>query len=125
VPTDTVRHHAAGVDLLVHEAMQPKMLNAIQRASVKTGQAIIGNVVTDIQSYHTLPEQAARIAKDANVGQLVLYHVIPPLPYSILEPAFLGGSRDIYAGPIILGQDGMLFSLLPNTSEIKKAWLLR
>lgn len=125
VPTDSVRHQAAGVDLLVHEAMQPNMLNAIQRASMKTGQAIIGNVVTDIQSYHTLPEQAARIAKDAKVGQLVPYHIIPPLPYAILEPAFLGDSREIYAGPIIVGQDGMLFSLLPNTSEIEKAWLLR
>ena len=125
VPTDTMRHHAKGVDLLVHEAMQPKMLNAIQRASMKTGQVLIGNVVKDIQSYHTFPEQAARIAKDADVGQLVLYHIIPPLPFSILEPAFLGDSREIYTGPIVVGQDGMLFSLLPNTSQIEKAWLLR
>jgi len=125
IPTDTMRHHAEGVDLLVHEAMQPKMLSAIKRASTKTGQAVVGHVVTDIQSYHTFPEQAARIANDADVGHLVLYHIIPPLPFSILEPAFLGDSRKIFSGPITVAQDGMLFSLLPDTDDIDKAWLLR
>lgn len=125
VPTDTMRRQASGVDLLVHEAMQPKMLDAIERASTKTGREIVGRVVTDIQSYHTFPEQAARIAADAGVGELVLYHIIPPVPFSILEPAFLADTREIYSGPITVAQDGMLFSLLPDTAEIEKAWLLR
>ncbi len=125
IPTDTMRHHAEGVDLLVHEAMQPRMLSAIKRASAKTGQSVVSHVVTDIQSYHTFPEQAARIASDADADHLVLYHIIPPLPFSILEPAFLGDAREIFSGPITVAQDGMLFSLLPDTTDIAKSWLLR
>jgi len=125
LPTESVRHHAAGVDLLVHEAMEPQMLSSIARAAAETGQKVVEHVAADILTYHTFPEEAARIAHDAGVGHLVLHHVIPPVPFSILEPAFLGESQRLYPGPITLGADGMLFSLLPNTTEIQEAWLLR
>jgi len=79
----------------------------------------------DIVGYHTFPEETARIARDANAGSLVMTHILPPMPASILHPLFLGDSKNIFDGPITIAYDGMLFSLLPDTIEIERQWLLR
>ena len=70
-------------------------------------------------------EEAARIARDADVGHLVLTHLLPPLPVSVLHPTFLGDSADIYSGPITVAGDGMLFSMPPDSTDIQEQWLLR
>ena len=124
LPSESLRHHSQGVDLLVHEALAPEMLGQVNLAASGTGEDVIESVATDILTYHTFPEEAARIARDADVGHLVLHHIIPPLPFSVFNHAFLGDSDKLYSGPITVGSDGMLFSLLPNTTEIGERWLL-
>jgi ribonuclease Z len=116
---------AKGVDLLVHEAMDPWMLGDLNRAAAAAGEDIAARVAHDILTYHTFPEEAARIARTADAGELVLTHIIPPLPVSVLQSAFLGDSARIYDGPITVAFEGMLFSLPPNTTQTKRRWLLR
>jgi ribonuclease Z len=124
LPCESLRRQAEGVDLLLHEAMQPEMLRIISQAGI-TRSNVIAKVTTDILTYHTFSEEAARIARDANVRHLVLFHIIPPMPMAFLNSAFLGDSRDYYDGPITVGVDGMLFSMPPNTTKIFKKWLLQ
>jgi ribonuclease Z len=124
LPTESLRRQAEGVDLLLHEAMQPEMLRIMNKAGIASGRDVIAKVSSDILTYHTFPEEAARIARDADVRHLVLFHIIPPMPVAIFHSAFLGNSRKYYQGPITIGMDGMLFSLPPNSTDIKKKWIL-
>jgi ribonuclease Z len=75
-------------------------------------------VTSVIPSYHSSPEDAAKIANQTGVDRLVLYHIIPPLPSPILNRMFLGDAKKYYQGPITMGVDGMLFSLPANSKEI-------
>jgi ribonuclease Z len=99
------------------------MLRIIGQAGI-TRSKVIAKVATDILTYHTFPEEAARIAREANVRHLVLFHIVPPTPMAFFNSAFLGDSRDYYDGPITVGVDGMLFSLPPNSTKILKKWAL-
>jgi ribonuclease Z len=116
---------AQDVDLLVHEAMDPEMLSVLDQAAKASGEDVAATVAQDIITYHTFPEEAARIARDADVGHLVLTHFLPPLPASVLHPTFLGDSPSIFSGPITLADEGMLFSLNSDTTDIQEQWLLK
>ena len=52
---------------------------------------------------------------------LVLYHIVPPLPLPILNPAFLGDAPSIFDGPILVGEDGDLISLPAGSDAIETA----
>jgi ribonuclease Z len=123
LPCDSLRRQSVGVDLLMHEALQPAMVRALGRAYLESGRANVAAIASDILNYHTSPEEAARIARDAGVRHLILYHVIPPLPVSILNPAFLGDAGKFFSGPITIGVDGLFFSLPAGSREIIKKWL--
>ena len=50
--------------------------------------------------------EAARLAKDAGVGRLILSHLIPNLPNNKeMEDAFMAGMAAIFGGPISLARD--------------------
>jgi ribonuclease Z len=125
LPDETLMAQSQGVDILVHDAMNPDMLNIMTRAAEKNNQSVAGAVATDIQTYHAFAEETARIARDAGVGHLVLNQILPPLPASILHPMFLGESRRIFDGPITVSYDGMLFSMPRDSDEIVGQWLLK
>ena len=96
LPSETLMHQAQGVDLLVHEAMNPEMLSVLDRAATASGEDVAATVAHDILTYHTFPEEAARIARDADVGHLVMTHFLPPLPVVSPAPDLPGGLPDIF-----------------------------
>lgn len=106
-----VQREAKGVDLLVHEGLSTRLVGILQRAAAQAGRENLAKVFHDIPSYHTTPEQAAEIARDAGVGFLLINHVVPPLPVPGAEAAFLGNARSIFHGPIKVGVDGDFVSL--------------
>jgi ribonuclease Z len=125
MPSESLMRQAEGVDLLIHETANPDMLAVLNRAASDADQDIAASVANDILTYHTFPEETARIARDANAGYLVMTHILPPMPAAILHPAFMGDSKNIFDGPITIAYDGMLFSLLPDKIDIERQWLLR
>jgi len=102
---------AMDVDVLMHEALQPVMVAQMRDAAAAKGQPNIAKVMGDILDYHASPADAARAASAANAGALVLYHIVPPLPSSLLDAAFLGDAASYYKGPIRVAEDGLLISL--------------
>lgn len=124
LPTESMREHARGVDLLVHEVLQPELLRVVNRAAADQDRSVAEAVTNDILTYHTFPEEVARIGRDADVGHLVFHHFLPTVPVRALHAAFLGDSREIYDGPITMGTEGMIFSLLPGSSEVEMGWAL-
>jgi ribonuclease Z len=123
-PSRSLLQQARGADLLVHEALQRTMVGILQNVAQEIGRVHMAKIMEDIMDYHTSPEEAAKIAKEAGVRYLLLNHVMPPLPVSNLKSAFLGDSRKFYRGPITIGEDGMLFSLPAGNHKILKGSLL-
>jgi ribonuclease Z len=114
-----VEREARGVDVLVHEALSIPLVASLQRAAANAGKANIAKIFADIPGYHTTPEQAAAVARDAGVGFLLLNHIVPALPLPGLEAAFLGTSRSIFKGPIRVGVDGDFISLPAGSKAIE------
>lgn len=113
-----------GVDIIVHEALQPRMVKEMQLAMEERGNTIAAKIFFDIQDYHASPEQAAESAQTAGADMLVLSHLVPPMPTDFLHATFLGDAADRFDGPIIVGADGMLFSMPPDSKEIQQKNLM-
>ena len=62
---------------------------------------------------------------EAGVRHLAFYHIIPPLPFSYLNAAYLGDADIFYEGPMTVGTDGLLFSLRADGDVIGLQKLLR
>ena len=107
-----------GADLLVHEALQPKLVKMMTAGLEKKGVNNMAQITRDIVNYHASPEEAAESAKEAGVKQLVLSHIVPAIPSKFFYPAFLGDAAKHYGGPIVVGEDGMIFTLPAGTSAI-------
>ena len=113
-----------GTDLIVHDALQPRLLEKIERTFAAQGNANTAKIFHDIQDYHATPEQAAESAKAAGAQMLVLSHLVPPLPVAYLYPAFLGEAPARFDGTIVVGEDGMMFSLPPQSEAIDRSRLM-
>jgi ribonuclease Z len=107
-----------GVDVMLHEALDPEMVARIGAALEARGQTRTAKVFRDIPSYHASPEDAARAAAEAGAKELVYYHMIPPLPARLLHALWLGDAREKFRGPITVGEDGMLISLPAGGREV-------
>jgi ribonuclease Z len=116
-----VQREADGVDLLVHEALSPRLVGMLGKAAHDAGRDNLRRLFADIVDYHATPQQAAEVARDARVGLLVFNHIVPPLPLPGMEAAFLDGIDTIYRGPASVGRDGDLVSLLPGSREIGRS----
>ena len=106
-------------DVLVHEALNPQMVELVAAALDKAGHVRQAKMTRDTLDYHTSPVEAAGIANEANVKLLVLTHVVPALPTALMRQMFL---RDVKAvrgsGDTILGEDRLLISLRAGSQEI-------
>ena len=123
-PCQSMIHQAKGTDLLVHEALQPAMVRILEDLARKNGHQNTARIMRDIQRYHTSPEDAARIAKEAGVRHLLLTHIVPPLPVSMLKTVFLGDAQKISNVPITIAEDGMLLTLPAGNKKILRRSLL-
>lgn len=112
-----------GVDLLIHEALASHMVKQMTAALEKHDLENAATITEDILDYHATPIEAAESAQTAGVKQLVLSHLVPPIPSSYFYPAFLADAPDKFDGPITVGEDGMLFSLPANKTSIDQTQL--
>ena len=114
-----VEQFSEGIDLLVHEALSPIMLETMSSSAKIAGNMGASKIFYDVLDYHASPVDAAVIARDSNVGHLLYYHIVPPLDVPGLDSIWLDGVDDIFS-KYTLGEDGTLFTLPPNTNEIIK-----
>lgn len=108
---------AKGVDLLVHEALAPNLVGVMHETATQAGATGIAKITLDIQNYHATPIEAAETARDAGVGHLLYYHIVPPLILPGMEAAFLDGVDAVYPD-YTLGEDGTAFSLPAGSTDI-------
>jgi len=115
--TDNIRDLAKGVDLLVHDALSPRLVGMMHDAAERAGDPVATKVTSDIPGYHASPKEAAETARDAGVGHLLYYHIVPPMVSRLQRPLFLDGADEVFPSATI-GQDGTSFSLPAGSEEI-------
>jgi ribonuclease Z len=114
-----IEQFASGVDLLVHEALAPNLVNMMHDAAKKSGNEIMAKITHDILDYHASPVEAAETARDAGVGHLLYYHIVPPLIIPGQETLYLNGAEEIFENYTI-GEDGVAFFLPAGSDDIIK-----
>lgn len=120
VKSDNLVHFARGVDLLVHEALAPHLVEVMTAGANKAADAGMVKITLDIHNYHATPVEVAEVATEAEVGHLLYYHIVPGLPVRPLERIFLRGVSSVYRGPVTLGRDGTWFALPPEGSDVER-----
>lgn len=97
---------ARGADMFVCEALNLAMVEQLIAMLRGAGRAREAELMEDVPSYHFETKEIARMARDAEVGELVLSHVIPPVPNDAeREAAFMAGMSEIYSGRIHMARD--------------------
>jgi ribonuclease Z len=105
--------HAKGADLLIHEALEPTLIARAIAAAKRMGLDRQAKLAGDIPDYHTSPVEAAEIARDAGVGELVLTHLVPSPNNFLTRRIFLAGVADVFEGKVVLAEDGLRIDLPP------------
>jgi ribonuclease Z len=114
-----LQEFAKDIDLLVHEALSARLVGVMNTAARNTNNTVMTKITVDIPDYHATPVEAAEIARDASVGHLLYYHIVPALILPGMEAAWLDGVKDIFSD-FTLGEDGTTFTLPPDSDEIRK-----
>ncbi len=122
--SDSLARHARGADLLVHEALSPRLNAIVQRSAAESGRANVGAILHDILDYHTSPEEAGAVAQEAGVGALALTHLLPQTPIPGLAATFERDARTTFGGPVWAMRDGDVISL-PRGGGLRRSHHLR
>jgi ribonuclease Z len=115
--SDNISRFAEGIDLLVHEALSPELIGMMEKTAKDLGNNTLAKIMFDVPDYHASPREAAETARDAGVGHLLYYHVVPPIIVPGQETLWLNGAGDIFPDYTV-GYDGVSFSLPANSTEI-------
>ncbi|HEY9091266.1 MBL fold metallo-hydrolase [Parasphingorhabdus sp.] len=113
-----------GCDILVHEVLNTEMVGIIQAAMKKAGRTGPEKIMADIPDYHASPVQAAETAQAGKAKMLVFTHIIPAVPVGYLKSYYLKDVDAVFDGKVVLGEDGMLFTLPANKDSIEQDQLL-
>jgi ribonuclease BN (tRNA processing enzyme) len=102
----TMAAFARDADILVHEAMY---LPGVDRLVARTPNA--SRLKDHLMASHTLVEDAARIAQEANVKHLVLNHLIPADDPETTPSHWDAAVRTDYNGKLTVSRDGLKIEL--------------
>jgi len=98
--SENLIRYSEGVDLLIHEVIDPDAFRARNPSvSAERFQAIVG--------HHTTAEQAGTLFSRVKPKLAVYSHIVPPGDASNLVPL----TRKTYSGPLEVGEDLMSFEV--------------
>lgn len=113
-----------GCDILVHEVLNAEMVGITEAAMKKAERPRLEKVMADIPDYHTTPAEVVESAKAAKAKMLIFSHIVPAVPIGFLEAYYLKDVPSGFRGKMVMGKDGMLFSLPANKNSIGQDDLL-
>jgi ribonuclease Z len=112
-------HSAKGADLLVSEAIAPRMTRSLGAAARSIGSDRTAAVMHDIEDYHITPEQAAVLANEAGVKLLAFYHLLPAPDGFLARRLFAHGVAEVRRGDWTIADDGSLYTLPLGSDEVR------
>ncbi len=119
--TPSVAANARGADVLIHEAIDKEVVQAMAEAADSAGRDRLARVLRDIQDYHAAPGDAVAAARAAGVKLVLLNHFVPPTPPWLGDRFRLRGlqTNSQPEGPDIrVAHDGMLVELPLNSDAV-------
>lgn len=105
IPHPNVVKHGTNVDLLIHEV-----------AAFEDP-----DVLPQVISHHTTPEQAGEIFRDADPEMAVYTHLVNGIPGKvdgISEEEMIARTQENFDGDVVLGEDLMVFSITDDGIEM-------
>jgi ribonuclease Z len=114
VKTPTLPKFAKNADLFFCEALNKEMVMMISKVAKELNNPLLSRQMSDVLDYHMSPVEAAEVAQEADVKKLVLIHVAPPVENFIAKRMYLKGTKDVFSGEIVLGEDRASFELDPK-----------
>jgi ribonuclease Z len=111
VASPLVAEAARDCDLLVHEAVNTRLMRSAIAVLRELGNEVAARRAAGVIRYHADTIGVAKVAAQARAGRLVLSHVIPGPTNPLLGRLFLSGMKEHYGGPIVLASDGQHFAL--------------
>ena len=123
VSGDTARsanlvRHTRGADLLVHDVLAAHLIEQLSGFVAERGNQRLAKLMGDIIEYHASPEDAAFVASESGVRMVVFTHLVPPVPSFLASRFFLHGIEETNSPQVVLGEDGMHFTLPPDSQKI-------
>jgi ribonuclease Z len=117
--SNNLEANAKGADLLIHEVLLKDVISMVSDSLGESGRKRLQTLAMDITDYHTSPSEASESANKAGVDTLVFTHLVPTVPGPIRKWLFM---RGVDAGDVdvILGEDGMVFRLPPDSDAIER-----
>ncbi len=109
--TPSLLRASRGADILFADGLAKMMIAHMANMAEAAGNTRMGKLLADIPSYHMSPLEAAALARDAGVKELVFVHVTPPLTSPPMEDIYLTGVAGIFKGETAIAADGMVFTL--------------
>jgi ribonuclease BN (tRNA processing enzyme) len=103
---------ARGADMLVHEAM---LSEGVDRLVARTGNG--ARLKEHLLASHTFAADAGRVAAEAEIGHLVLNHLIPADDPEIGEKDWTAAVRETWDGPLTIGRDGLAIAIEKNLQK--------
>ena len=88
-------------DLLVHEVMLERGINVLAERLKK----VKPNLIDHLMISHTTAEDAAKLAKEANVKHMVFNHYVPHIPKEFPNSEFVDAAKRVWGGKISAGYD--------------------
>ena len=106
-PTPALVAMAKGADVLVHEAQAKNLMHLLAGEAKAQGNTALGLLLDDTNEYHTSPVEAADLANQAGVRELVFTHFSPPASNPFVRHAFFRGVRAVRPDHWRAARDGM------------------
>ena len=116
--TETTIKYSKDAYILFHEGLSRSIVKQMEDESGNTGNRQLEKIMFDIQDYHTSPVEAAEVANEATVKELVLYHLVPAPPNKIAEWVFMRGVDRVRSSGVTVGYDGLTYTLPIDSKDI-------
>jgi len=113
--TDTLRDRAAGIDLLLADALSLPVVDALQQAVAAAGNTRLSRILVDIQDYHASVADLVELTRSGAIGMTALYHLVPGPRNAVMERVF---KRD-FTDNMVLTHDRMRFELPVDSDAIE------
>lgn len=107
IDTAGLRALSANADVLVSEVMNKSFVGDAECALGRLDQSRLEKIFRDIRSYHIDVTELAQLANDADVGTLVMTHLVPTIDNPAqLDLVFRQPASAIYSGELVIAEDG-------------------
>tara|TARA_R110002072_G_scaffold64_13_gene496 strand:+ start:33759 stop:34793 length:1035 start_codon:yes stop_codon:yes gene_type:complete len=106
---------AQGTDLLIHDALSQDAIRPLIDTADALGRDRTAKIMRDVVDYHADVKSLEAASRQANVGQLVLYHMVP----TPVNPLLLKIWNRNLADTTIMAEDNMLFELPVGNKTIR------